>query len=263
MGSFGWSNSKHTTLKKCEQMFVFQQSTPWDDSAPKSPAQMFGLSVDEAANAHLSPKIRTGKDAPLDAIIGVALSTFNGYVGETDCGDENPAVWRSRIDDVVRVLWDNSLTKIDPAAVQEKHFIRSQDGWNLFQKPDVETKDGVLVDIKTSEKPWKEGRELVETQPIIYSLNRPETTRFEYHIIVFGDPDRDDCPYFDKRVREVTPDEKKAAKRLIKMSRDRGAWLTENPDAAIPTGHGSWCCNKRWCNFWQECQEKWRHHVPE
>ncbi len=36
--------------------------------------------------------------------------------------------------------------------------------------------------------------------------------------------------------------------------------VRDDPDSSLPTGYGGNLCSKRYCGFWQECQQ--RHGLP-
>lgn len=250
------SASQLTTLFFCEQKYAFRYGMRLPD--PKTGSLALGTAVDEAAQAHNREKMETHQNKPLAHVQEIAVAKLEAQKDDTKWDPADPFnEIKDEIPGIVKVLWDGSLSQVQPVAVQEEVRVEF-DNWHLLGYLDVRGDDGVVRDYKTAKRSWADGKETTEVQPVIYTMHAAGASTFRWDIAV-----RNKTPKLQQVSRVVTPVAKEGMKRLAAKTKTRADQLRLDPELALPTGYGGWLCSKKLCPFWGACEKRWGQPIKD
>jgi hypothetical protein len=246
------SKSQVSEFLACEARWAFRYVEGVKRPAGSDAA--FGVALHEGCLGSLEQKIESGEDLPPAEVAEMTVAALEESRDEFEW-DQPFATVKDALPATAEVFQLEAAPSIKPLAVEEKLEVEVADAdWGLVGYIDVRTEEGGR-DLKTARSRWPKGRERTELQPVLYTLDEPGESRFGFDICV-----RNKTPKVDIRERVVTEGEKRAALRLLGGLRSRMELLERGLMPALPTGYGGMLCSRRWCRFWDLCEE--RHGLP-
>lgn len=157
----------------------------------------------------------------------------------------------------------------EPLALQVPYQVRFDEGWTNrgtldMVGRDAETKTPFIIDAKTSKRKWAEKKALSSYQPASYTFGASQLPNlsgvsldiFEFHVHV-----RTKVPQNQIIRVNVTQADRdrylvmqRVARRQIELAMQTGEWMP-NRESIL--------CSKKWCPFWQQCQNEWGGVIPD
>ena len=247
---------------KCSAQFMFKKMI-----GPKPPgiALLYGKSVDNAINIDMEQKIVTRENLPSDDV-------KDAFVTEYDSNRDDTFFHRDDKPDYLREVGINSVgkwadeiaEKIQPISVQEKLAIEFDDfGYDILQFADVITEDKTIIDNKTAGRsvPQKDGEYKVSYDHILqltmYGIGYKENHNEDIKELGLDYLIKNKNPKIQQVRWKPNNADKKYALGLIKNV----AKGIDN-ETYIPN-RSSFMCSKKFCAYWNECEENFGGKVRE
>lgn len=207
---------------------------------PGSGALLLGSSYHAALEENFEQKIESHIDMATEDVLDVYRYTFNKKKTKEEYVLEEPE--HELIDTGVALVADYQMKiapVIQPIQVENKFSI-DIDGREVIGVVDLETDDR-LIEHKTANKSWSEGKPHQEVQATIYSMvvDKP----IEYHIAV-----KTQKPKIQILSTSRTDQQREWVKELIKGI-DKG--IQSGVFYPNPTGN---LCSPKWCGYWDLCK---------
>ncbi len=228
---------------------------------PNKIALAGGTAYHTALELNFTQKINSREDLPAEDVIECFSSAFDDEAAEVDKADfdiEKPGQVKDAWIEVLKIYMKDTAYRIFPIAVERRLAAKFKDfKYGLTGKIDIKDEDGVIVDHKTTSKPYKETPENYKLQvgggyvllenalSISDKSNTPvKSTRIDYNI-------------------RKSPKSNKAEVRHIQIDIDVDYFLAvfQNVSNGIsanvfPPNRGHIYCTRRFCKFWNECEKK-------
>ena len=247
-----YSQTELKTFLKCGKMWEFRYLR--EIKTPPSAALTLGSSVDTAVTRNLAQKIASGEDLPTEAVLDEFSADFDRRRLETEWGDEEPGTQKDLGAKLVALHHERVAPAIDPATVQERFLLATEEGYELEGVMDLTEKSGVIVDTKTSRTAYAEDALARSLQPALYDFAFERTRGkpaegFRYDVLVKGGGRK--APTLQRVEGKVGAEDRE--------------WLFENVSrvhkaissgVALPAPEGSWYCSEKWCGYWSRCKGK-------
>lgn len=222
-----------------------------------------GRGVDRAVSLNLAQKIKSRIDLPLDVVTDAAAEEVEaGFAGNLYLTpaerSRGTKILRGETQDIAVSMTEHyHLVRapfIKPTMVQERirvsPRVASLEGIDLLGILDYATEDDIVPDLKTKEKPPREGEEHIDLQLTMYAvLYRSKTGRWPKavaHDIILQE--RNKPPKHIYRESTRGPEDGKALVERIAVT-----------EKAIQSGHfpptdpSNWRCSEKWCPAWPIC----------
>lgn len=256
------SPSRINMLQRCEAQFKFRYVR--EKILPPDSAFYFGLRYEDAVDFGYEEKIRTEDLPPLGDIQDKFVTEWDGRKDEAEW---QPADDPDALKDTgTRLLsaWREKATKVEPKSVQKAVSAVQPDRYGkLFELHgivDLETRDGTLVDNKTSKRSYDEnGRKVLGgmqgLQAITYSLVTG-APKFEWHVGV-----KLKAPKVQRIPVVITPDDHALARNIAKIARSKIQTMEQTGDFLPNRAHVM--CTRRHCGYWQMCEKEYGGTVKE
>lgn len=214
-----------------------------------------GRAVDEAVSFNLENKIGTGIDAPLEQVEAICSDVFDELSLETDWKEDSPGEQKDMSLSMTRAHHEILAPTIDPETVQEEFHIEL-DGkeYSIGGTFDLTTKDGVLVDTKTSRLKYEPESIQTNTQPVLYdfayeALRQKKAKSFRYDVLIKP------TKTLGTRVQQVEGVVTEKAREFLFETLDQ-VHKGIKAGVAMPAAESSWFCSKNWCGYWDMCKGK-------
>lgn len=251
------SKSKLGMLWRCE--FQWACRYPFDLIRPPKAAMSVGSAWHDGAGFDFHQKAQTGKNlAPKDSI-EYAVQSLETRREETDWGDERFADAKDSLAKLQGEYASDLALEVQPLenGVEVETWATLASGVKVKGFIDVCTAEG-SIDLKSTKRSWTESQGQGQIEPWVYTFDEPGESVFRFHVGV-----RKKVPEVKEVTVRVDEDAKRGARAVIDAAAKRMRELIADPEKALPTGFGSWICNRRQCGYWQDCQGRWGLPIPE
>lgn len=251
---------------ECPARFMFNSIERIE--VPNKIALAGGSSVHFALETNYLQKVQTREDLPVTDVLDAFSTKFDKEVEAVDKADfevEDTGKVKDSWLEVVKLYQETTAYRIFPVSVEQRLKVSFKGyKYGITGKLDVYDEDCVVIDHKTTSKPYKQTPENYKLQVGgVYPLLR----RAFAELNPGNKPPR--ASRIDYLVRR-SPKSFKAEVRNISVPIDEKYFLNvfENVTAGIEAGafvpnRGHIYCTRRFCKFWNECEKKFGGKVRE
>jgi len=264
------SASQVKTFNNCEAKWYFNKIL--NIRVIPNGARALGISFDEALNHNFEQKVKTGLDLKPDIVVDVFTEQYKKVATHTDFGKEKKADLRETGIQLVKLYQQKASPKILPRLVQPE-FTVSFEGvdWDVELRPDLITKDGIIIDNKTTTRsPMKnldgkyfpcneDDKFQLTTYDICINNSKqviPKTTRIIYAV------KKKDPVIIEVDLDPPKPTDKKYWTLLVSQAKQRMNLIKEEKLSPRPN-RSSYLCSRTWCGFWDKCEKQFGGRVKQ
>jgi len=238
---------------------------------PPSASLTLGRSFSEALDENYKNKMQTGRDMKRALVKEYFDHIWARERHKTAFWkDENPEEIKDRGVKTLDLFHKEVCVKVKPTSVQKEFDVELKNvDYLITGKMDIETK-AEIIDNKIASRSWPKGKELIDLQPVIYSLGHPQEkdTPFRFDIgVATKDPKIQQIP------RLVELKEKIAFLNMlghlvfeieerVKLYREMMAAEGQGDGKVFIGRRDHYLCSWRYCGYAAECASEWGWHIP-
>ena len=258
--------SEINSYLECPSKFYFQAIEKVE--TPNKIALAGGTAYHSALEVNYHQKIQSRTDLPIADVVDAFSSAYDKEVSNVDKVDfdiETPGQVKSAWIDVLKIYMKDVAYRIFPAAVERRIKVKLKGyAYGLTGKIDIKDEDAVIVDHKTTSKPYK---------------NTPENYKIQVgggyclldKALTSSDPNNmpTKSARIDYNIRK-SPKSPRAEVRNIQVDIDIPYFLNVFEQVsngisggAFPPNRNFMYCTQRFCKFHHECTQKYGGKVRE
>ncbi len=258
--------SEINSYLECPARFYFDSIEKIE--VPNKIALAGGTAYHKALETNYVQKIESRTDLPVSDVIDAFSSSYDDEIEIVDKADfeiEKPGTVKDNWIEVLKIYMKDTAYRIFPVDVERRISAKLKNWkYGLTGKVDIKDEDAVIVDHKTTSKPYK-------STPENYKLQCGGGYPLLDKILSLSDESHKQAKAarIDYNIRK-SPKSPKAEVRNIAVDIDIPYFLNvfdqvQNGISAgvFPPNRQHIYCTKRFCKFWNECELKFKGKVRE